>query len=73
MSHEAEEKRVHELMEAMTGVWSILVVDEDQEYWMNEISSLVYDPFPANVRPSEGTRRACYSSSFEAVTNGHTT
>jgi hypothetical protein len=46
---EDEEKIVVALKDRMGDVWSVLFVDEEQDFSLNEISSLVFDPFPANL------------------------
>ncbi|MEO8034656.1 MAG: hypothetical protein ABI837_09500 [Acidobacteriota bacterium] len=44
---EGEQGMVSELNDRMGGVSSILTVDDQAAYSLNEISSLVFDPFPA--------------------------
>jgi|WetSurMetagenome_2_1015567.scaffolds.fasta_scaffold102295_2 hypothetical protein len=38
--------------DAMSGCWEVLVVPPDEAYTIDELSQMVYDPFPAPIRVS---------------------
>ena len=46
---EEEEALLGELGEAMAEVWEILLVEPGEAYSLNEMSQLVYDPFPSRI------------------------
>ncbi len=46
---EEEEEMLGELGEAMAEVWEILLVEPGEAYSLNELSQLVYDPFPSRI------------------------
>lgn len=45
--YDQERGRVDRLGEAMAGVWDVLLVPEGTDHSLDEVSHLVYDPFPA--------------------------
>jgi len=45
-----EEPLVEAVEEAMADAWEVLLVSSQEAYSINEVSRLVYDPFPAGVR-----------------------
>lgn len=49
-----EEDLVEPVEEAMAEAWEILLVTSREAYSLNEVSRLVYDPFPARVRVVPG-------------------
>ncbi len=55
---EHERRRVGDVEEAMEKVWDVLQVESGEEYSLNELSKLVYDPFPSRltVRPAATAR-----------------
>ena len=46
---EEEHGRVEPLRDAMKEVWDVLLVEERADHSLDELSRLVYDPFPARV------------------------
>jgi len=46
---DAELALAEDLQNAMEDAWNVLLVNEDEAFSVNELSSLVYDPFPADV------------------------
>lgn len=50
LPHPDEEPLVEAVEEAMAEAWEVLLVSSQEAYSINEVSRLVYDPFPARVR-----------------------
>jgi hypothetical protein len=48
--HRHEEPLVEAVDQAMTDAWEVLLVSSQEAYSINEVSRLVYDPFPARLR-----------------------
>lgn len=46
---EGDQAMVRELSDAMEDAWHVLLVDKDEAFSVNELSSLVYDPFPSDI------------------------
>ncbi|MFP3938974.1 MAG: hypothetical protein ACLF0P_01585, partial [Thermoanaerobaculia bacterium] len=49
-----EEALVEPVEEAMAAAWEVLLATSQEAYSLNEVSRLVYDPFPARVRVVPG-------------------
>jgi hypothetical protein len=49
MPTDAEKQRIDSLQAAMQDVWSILLVSEGEDHTPDELSHLVYDPFPGRL------------------------
>jgi hypothetical protein len=48
--HRHEEPLVEAVEQAMSDAWEVLLVSSQEAYSINEVSRLVYDPFPARLR-----------------------
>ncbi len=71
---EHERRLVGDVEEAMEEVWGILRVESGEEYSLNELSKLVYDPFPCRltVRPAARAREVEGFAGAELLVAGGT-